>query len=109
VKLLKARITNLEKSNEFSKQKLKLQEDELKAKENELKKRDDDISKLKQQKNKILKDLQETQQKLKDVPLKPQKMTLDDLIPTKEHDSVSELDESQISEEPINIKLQNKK
>lgn len=57
VKQLKARVTNVEKSYEYSKQKIKQLEDELKAKNEELKKRDDDVLKLKAQKNKLLKDI----------------------------------------------------
>jgi hypothetical protein len=43
VKQLKARITNVEKSYEFSKTKIKQLEEEMKIKDGDLKKKDDDI------------------------------------------------------------------
>lgn len=89
VKQLKARVANVEKSYEFSKQKIKQLEDELKAKNEELKKRDDDVQKLKAQKNKLLKEIQANKT---DKP----KLSIEDLIPTKEN--LSELDESMMSE-----------
>ena len=86
IKQLKARILNVEKSYEHSKNKVKLLEEDSKLKDLELKKREDDIVKLKTQKNKLLKEVQTQKQaiEVKD------KFTIDDLIPTKEFDMQSE-------------------
>ena len=47
IKLLKARVQNVEKSYEFSKTKIKQLEEDLKQKELDLKKKDEDLQKLK--------------------------------------------------------------
>ena len=57
IKQLKARITNVEKSYDFSKNKIKQLEEEIKAKDADLKKKEEDIVKLKSQKNKLLKEM----------------------------------------------------
>jgi len=54
-------------------------------KDNELKKKDDDILKLKNQKNKLLKQIPNPNQQ-------PNKLTLNDLIPTKDNNAASESD-----------------
>ena len=50
VKQLKARITNLEKSYEFSKQKITVLEEQARQKDAEIQKQSDDITKLKNSK-----------------------------------------------------------
>ena len=88
VKKLKARVTNVEKSYEFSKTKIKQLEEELQKKVVELQKREDDITKLKNQKNKLLKEIKKQEQP----------MSMDDLIPTKENEEADQFNQSMMSE-----------
>ena len=78
VRQLKARIQNLEKSYDFSKQKVTVLEEENKKKDVEIKIHQDEITKLKAQKSKLNKEIKERE--------KDNKLKLDDLIPTKELD-----------------------
>lgn len=93
-KQLKARIANVEKSYEFAKQKIKTLEEENAKKDAEIKKQGEDIVKLKNQKNKLLKDFNAEKEQNKE------KLKVEDLIPTRDHDLESEMNQSIMSAQP---------
>ena len=99
VKQLKARIANLEKSYEFSKQKISVLEESNRQKDAENKKQQEEIAKLKNIKAKLTKEIGDLQKKNTEAD----RLKIEDLIPTRENADLPISDSDQqsvISDQP---------